>query len=245
MPTFIDESGDTGWKPGSLPYFRLGAVWLPTKEVVEACRKSIRAARKKLGLPENFEFKSTSTKGHPERRHEFFEAALGHEFRFAVCGYDKHRMSVGCLETVGFHWGCSVVLATHLRATYQQAEAAAAAACGKPVALEELVIVDDNQDKNFLAEIKAAFRVMPSRTRPGRKLVGKVKFRDSGPDEMLQLVDMVIGAVGAHLDGDSTWYDLISGRSLGVICLAAGKPDGPGDPSTTRPVVFVEHKARG
>jgi hypothetical protein len=47
--------------------------------------------------------------------------------------------------------------------------------------------------------------------------VGKVKFRDSEPDEMIQIVDMVLGAVGADLDGDSTWFRLIRGRSAGVI----------------------------
>jgi hypothetical protein len=43
-----------------------------------------------------------------------------------------------------------------------------------------------------------------------------VKFRGSGPDELIQLADMVCGAVADHLDGDLTYFDLISARSLGI-----------------------------
>ena len=51
----------------------------------------------------------------------------------------------------------------------------------------------------------------------------KPEFRDSEKDETLQLADMVMGAVGAHLDGDDTWYDLIrqAGRDLGVVKLSS------------------------
>jgi hypothetical protein len=36
---------------------------------------------------------------------------------------------------------------------------------------------------------------------------------------MIQLADMVCGGVGAHLDGDSTWYNMIKSRDLGIICI--------------------------
>jgi Protein of unknown function (DUF3800) len=219
MPTFIDESGDTGWKPGSLPYFRLAAVWLPTHQAVEACRQSIHAVREKLGLKKNAEFRFARTASHPERRRAFFNAALEHEFRFVVCAYDKTRLVSGSVESSEFHWGCAVTLAAYLRPTYLAAEKAKELTSGRQALLDELVVVDDNQDKEFLTTIKKMFRGLASGWRSGGKLVGKVKFRGSQPDEMLQLVDMVVGAAGAHLDGDSTWYNLIGERSLGVVYL--------------------------
>ncbi len=221
MPTFIDESGDTGWKPGSRPYFRMAAVWFPTPDAVEACRKSIQATRARLGLKSGYEFKFAQTLGHPERRKEFFQAALQHEFRFVVCAYDKHRIDPpGSVEAPDFHRGCAVTLASYLRDCYVAAEALKGfKRGGKPNLLDELVVVDDNQDKDFLAAIKEAFRGLASGRRPGAKLVGKLKFRGSRPDEMLQLVDMVLGAAGAQIGGDSRWYDQISDRSLGLICL--------------------------
>lgn len=219
MPTFIDESGDTGWKPGSLPFFRLGAVWLPTFAAAEACRASIQAVRLQLGMKTGEEFKYARTGRQPERRHDFFQAALRHGFRFVICAYNKHRLPAFSVEKSEFHWGCAVTLASYLRETYRRAEQLKGVEAGKPALLDELVVVDDNQDKDFLKTIKTAFRALMSGWRPRGKLVGKVKFRDSRPDEMLQLADMVIGAVGEYLDGDSTWYDLISARSLGVVRL--------------------------
>ncbi|MGH7171961.1 MAG: DUF3800 domain-containing protein [Gemmataceae bacterium] len=217
MPTFIDESGDTGWKPGSLPFFRLGAVWLPTFAEAEACRASIQAVRVKLGMKADQEFKFARTARRPDLRREFFQAALRHEFRFVVCAYDKKRLPAFSVEASEFHWGCAVTLASYLRETYRQAETLKGIESGKPTLLDELIVVDDNQDRDFLATIKTAFRALASGWRPGGKLVGKVKFRGSRPDEMLQMVDMVVGAAGEHLDGDSTWHDLISARSLGII----------------------------
>jgi Protein of unknown function (DUF3800) len=219
MPTFIDESGDTGWKPGSLRFFRLAAVWLPTFAEAEACRASIQAVRVKLSMKAGQEFKFARTARRPELRNEFFQTALRHEFRFVACAYDKYRLPAFSVEASEFHWGCAVTLASYLRETYRRAEQLKCIEVGKPTLLDELVVVDDNQDNNFLATIKTAFRAMASGWRPSGKLVGKVKFRGSQPDEMLQLADMVIGAVGEHLDGDSTWYNLISARSLGIIDL--------------------------
>ena len=46
--------------------------------------------------------------------------------------------------------------------------------------------------------------------------MGKVKFRGSHPEELMQLVDMVCGAAGANLDGEHTWYRIIAERDLGV-----------------------------
>ncbi len=47
MPTFIDESGETGRV--SL-HFRLAAVWLPTHADVEAYRLAIQEFQRREGL---------------------------------------------------------------------------------------------------------------------------------------------------------------------------------------------------
>jgi hypothetical protein len=217
MPTFIDESGDTGWLPGALPYFRLAGVWLPTFDAIEIFRESIRHVRQILNVGAGFEFKFSRTNA--AQRSAFFSAIIEHEFRFAACGYDKRELVQGSLDTQGFHWGCAVALATDLKATYVKAEAEKSQSLRKPAALNELVVVDDNQDRKFLAEIKRTFRGLASAVCPGGKLVGKVKFRDSGPDEMLQLVDMILGATGAKFDGNDAWFDLISSKCVGLTCF--------------------------
>src|SRR5258707_8006276 len=79
MPTFIDESGETGRVS---PYFRLAAVWLPTQAAVEAYRAEIRQFQEEVGL-KGYEYKWSKSLSQ-ERRIAYFQAALGHPFQFAV-----------------------------------------------------------------------------------------------------------------------------------------------------------------
>jgi hypothetical protein len=77
--------------------------------------------------------------------------------------------------------------------------------------LNEPVIVDDNQDRSFLAAIKAKFRELGSASQPRCHLVGADRFGGSRPDELLQLADMVCGA---RLDANRIWHGLIASREL-------------------------------
>ena len=79
--------------------------------------------------------------------------------------------------------------------------------------------MDDNGDKKFLDVVKKQFRELKSGRRPNAPLVGKIRFGGSAPDELLQLADMVCGAVGAYVDGDSVWYDVIAERDLGITAI--------------------------
>lgn len=215
MPTFIDESGDTGPAGhGGTPYFRLAAVWVPTLDQAETFREAIRQLRRVRGLPSNYEFKFSTTHAHPERRREFLSIALGREFRFTVCSIDKTADHWNSVSGSELQWASATTLAVQLRPMYHSAEAA----FGTP--LREPIIVDDNSDRAFLKTVKRAFRGLRSRQDPGSSLVGPVTFRDSGPEEMLQLADMICGAVGSHLQrDDSTWYKLVAERDLRTFCL--------------------------
>jgi hypothetical protein len=215
MPTFIDESGDTGHHADSASYFRLAAVWLPTQDAAEALRAAIQQLRRDLGLPPEYEFKFARSGTHPERRRGFFNVVLAHEFRFAVAAVNKVEGDWRAAGHRQIHWACAVSLAATLRGVYH-AEEEARAAAGRNRPLGELVVVDDNQDREFLAVIREKFGELTSARHPRVPLVGKVKFRGSRPDELLQLADMVCGAVGTYLDGDETWYRLIASRDLGI-----------------------------
>jgi hypothetical protein len=211
MPTFIDESGETGQVS---PYFRLAAVWLPTQAAVEAYRTGIQEFQQAAGL-EGYEFKSSKSLS-LERRIAYFQAAVTHPFWFAVASVDKQHPEWRAAGRSVIHWACAVSLAVSLRGVYLQEEARRAAEAGRAHPLNELVVLDDNQDRKFLAVIKQKFRELRSGLREGAPLVGKVKFRGSGPEELIQLADMVCGAVGDYLDGDGTCYKIISSRDLGI-----------------------------
>jgi hypothetical protein len=50
--------------------------------------------------------------------------------------------------------------------------------------------------------------------------VKKVRFQRSGPDEMLQLADMVVGVAGDFLNGKSKeLYDIIKPRCLSIVTI--------------------------
>jgi hypothetical protein len=211
MPTFIDESGETGLVS---PYFRLAAVWLPTQEAAEAYRECVRRFQRECGL-EGYEYKFSKTTQW-DRREAYYRTAMQHPFRFAVAAVNKQHPVWRAAGGPVIHRACVASLAAAFCPVYLGEEDRRAAAGGGRQPLNELVVVDDNKDRDFLGLIKAKFREMRSGVKPGGALVGKVKFRGSGPDELLQLADMVCGAVGKHLDGDSTWYNSISDRDLGI-----------------------------
>jgi len=201
MPTFIDESGDTGPNPDPANcHFRLAAVWVPSHEAAESFREGIRQLRLTLRLKADYEFKFSRTNSQHERRRHFFEEAMKHEFQFVASSIDKRHSEWKSASSAAFHWASAVSIAVWLKDVY-----------GAAKVTKELVVVDDNGDKKFLDTIKRKFREL------GDGLVGKVKFRGSGPDELMQRADMVCGGVGAHLDGDSTWYEMIASRDRGII----------------------------
>jgi hypothetical protein len=83
----------------------------------------------------------------------------------------------------------------------------------------EPILVDDNKDPAMLGAIEESFRALRSGQDPATILTNKPKFRDSKNDETIQLADRVMGAIGAHFDEDSTWFNEIreEGRNLGVV----------------------------
>jgi hypothetical protein len=211
MPKFIDESGETGQVS---PYFRLAAVWLPTQEAVEAYRSEIQKFQRDAGL-EGYEYKWSKSLS-LERRIAYLQATMGHPFRFAVASVDKQHADWRAAGPSVIHWACAVSLAAILRSVYLEEEARRVAAKGGDRPLNELVVVDNNRDSKFLNVIKQKFRELHSGVRMGASLVGKVKFRGSGAEELIQLADMVCGAVGDYLGGDETCYKIISSRDLGI-----------------------------
>lgn len=224
MPTFIDESGDTGLiKSGGKPYFRLAAVWVPDEDGAVLFRESIRSLRRDLGLKPAYEFKFCTTHQVPVRRKAFFDVALAQEFRFAVSSIDKtHPDWIGSSGREQ-HQACATELAALMRPVYCQAEQRAG------TKLKERIVVDDNHDRQFLQAVQVQFRGLRSPASPTDSMIGKVSFRKSAPEELLQLVDMVCGAVGEFLDeSDPTWYGPIACRDVGRIWLPS-TPKGHSD----------------
>lgn len=217
MPTFIDESGDTGHSQTSMAYFRLAALWVPSLEETAALRESIRqlpSNRPDLHLEAGLEYKFARTASRPDIREAFFQVSLLHEFVFAFCSIDKAKVYWQTAPSREQHWATATDLSVSLRHTYHAAEA-----LHPERPLRDPILVDDNMDQSFLEAIRYAFHGLRSNLRPGLAMVRKPRFRDSKSDEVIQLVDMVCGAAGSAIDGDTRWYDLIRSRCIGMTTL--------------------------
>ena len=88
---------------------------------------------------------------------------------------------------------------------------------------KETVTVDDNKDRSYLAIVSGAFRPLGRSGDPAVILVGKVKFDDGRSEVLLQLADMLCGAIADSLGGNNTWLDRVKSRQLPTTrCLPSG-----------------------
>ena len=209
MPTFIDESGNTGRiKDGGSTHLHLAAVWVPTLNDAELFREKIRRLRRDLGVRDDFEFKFARTHQHPEWRRAFFAEAIAQEFRCAVSSIDKGLDGWNAADGPQLHRACAAELAALMGPIYHRAEERV------QTSLREPIVVDDNDDRNSLTTIRQQFRGLNPQ-RPGKPLIGYISFRESAPEPMLQLADMVCGATAnARVGQDPTWYGLIAERDV-------------------------------
>ncbi len=192
----------------------MAAVWIPDEAEANQVRAGIRNLRQNLNLRSNYEFKFCQTYHMLEWRKAFFDVVLGHGFYFAVSNIDKTHPDWLGASRKDQHWACATELAALMRPLYCRSERHAGDR------LKERIVVDDNRDREFLRIIQDQFRGLRSVTNSTDSMIGKVSFRKSAPDEMLQVVDMICGAVGGFLDQlDTTWYEPIAGRDMANIWL--------------------------
>jgi Protein of unknown function (DUF3800) len=210
MPTYIDESGDTGTKDGATPYFRLGAVIFESVAHAEQYTDCLSSLRESLRLPSSFEFRFAST-GHPTRT-KFFQAIAAMSFSFVVSSLQKSVLVPGDRNKQAVREKTIRGLIKHLETQYLLLEDRLGSLRG----LKELVIVDQCDDPTFMRLLKDHFKPLTATRSCGRKLVRDIRSGKSHSEPCLQLVDMICGAIGKHLDGRSDYYDLLQCKN-GVI----------------------------
>lgn len=202
MLGFIDESGDCGMSSGSSPSFTLVAVFFEKSSCAEACDKAIGQLRTSKGLSERFEFHFAAISD--RQRRFFFEAAASFNFLYVASTIDKGRLSSDV------DWGDKARF-------YQEA-------CGRLVRpLGELIrvahgcakgpspgriVVDNNDDPVYVLAMQEQFKRL--KTSDGKPLVKKVRSQRSHTSNLLQLADMVCGAVvHEHRDGMGEYRKMI------------------------------------
>ena len=195
MLVFIDESGDTGLKieKGSSRYFVVALISFEENDEALACDQRIELLKHELKLPKGFEFRFSKLR--KEQRIKFFEAVLPYSFFYfaVVINKDPDRLyGDGFKIKESFYkYTCSLVFEN-----------------AKPYLKDAIIIIDGSGSREFKRQFKTYLR-----KKIGTSIVKKVKIQSSHNNNLIQLADMVAGAIHRNFTnkGDKDIYRKIIG----------------------------------
>lgn len=202
MLVFIDDSGDTGFKveKGSSQVFVIALVIFDTTSDAEETALRIKRLRKELGHSENFEFKFN--KCSKEERRKFLSAVADARFRVRAIVMDKSRIYGKELRSSNesfYNYTVKMVLRHHW-GTITDAK----------------LRLDGHGSRRFRRALSTYLRRELNPALGGKKIIDDLKFVDSKRDVLIQLADMIAGAIRRSYDAckeDRNLYkDIIQGR---------------------------------
>lgn len=201
MLVFVDESGDAGMKlgQGSSPYFVVTAVMFDDHDAAQACDDAIGALREELGWPLRREFHFSHQNEVTRKR--FLALAAKHDFFYMSFGLNKSQVN-----GEGFSVKESLTK-FESRLTFENA---------KPHLEDAIVVFDGSGAKEFRQQFASYLkrRINPT---GGIRHIKKVKIQDSQTNNLIQLADMVCGAVARSIThGDDQYRKVIRMRELRV-----------------------------
>lgn len=201
MLVFVDESGDSGRKfgKGSSTYLLVTAVLFADLDEASECDRAIGDLRQACGIPANAEFHFNKTSNLVRQR--FLEGVARYKFSFLSFGLNKPLIAEPDLQSKE-----SLVR----RASQSMFEDA------KPHLRGATVVIDGSSSKEFRSQLSAYLkqRINPAE---GDQHIKRVKIQDSKKNNLIQLADMVCGAVYRSVDrGEHEFRKLIKPRELQV-----------------------------
>lgn len=173
MLVLIDESGDPGFKltKGSSSHFVAAMVIFRDFEEAEKCSMSISGLRTDLGFKTEFKFNSSRT----DTKDKFFVAVKPYRFEIFALVVDKKKIFSENLKRNDdkfYNYFVKQLLASG--AELKNAR----------------VKIDGSGDREFKNQLQ---KYLKSQLADG--MVESVKFADSQKDNLVQLADMVAGAI--------------------------------------------------
>jgi len=177
MLVFIDESGDPGLKfaAGSTDYFIVVVVAFEDHEEAQDADDRIKSLRQELGLPEDFEFHFS--KLNHKRREVFLRTLATYSFFYLGIVINKRKLTgPGLFRDSFYKYACSLVFEN-----------------AKPYLDNAVVVVDGSGTRKFRKQLQVYLKKRVN-DKDARR-IKKVKVQNSATNDLLQLADMICGAV--------------------------------------------------
>ena len=179
MLVFVDESGDAGMKvsEGASTFFVVTAVLFEDHDDANQCDDRINLLRMELGLSQHFEFHFN--KCSRSIRRAFMQGVAPFEFFYLAVVVNKTKLHSPAFEVK------ESLIKYSTRLVFENA---------KPYLRDAIVVIDASGSKDFRNQMS---RYLKKRVKDdgGSSIIKKVKTSRSAGNNLLQLADMVSGAI--------------------------------------------------
>lgn len=180
MLVFLDESGDPGFKfgAGSSTFFVVTLILIKDNQVATNLDQTIDRLRTKLRTPSGFEFHFAKTC--PEWRESFMKEINGFEFRYHSIVINKPALyGEGFNNKESFYkFACKIVLQNASREL-----------------TDATVVLDGCGSREFQRQLGSYLRRNINDSDAPKVAIKSLKIQESHRNNLLQLADMVCGAV--------------------------------------------------
>ncbi|HVI21765.1 MAG TPA: DUF3800 domain-containing protein [Bacillus sp. (in: firmicutes)] len=192
---FIDDSGDPGLGSESSPVFVIALVIFDDTLVAEETALAIKKLRRKLHFPDDVEFKFHKSRLPIKRR--FLETVVHYPFRIRaiVVEKDKIRPKFNGTDKETFFNHIVLTVLQQTKGTVRHAK----------------LRFDKRGERRIRNELRAYLsQALDNKV---KNIFTDLKFVDSKRDNLVQLADMVAGAIAAYYKGHNTGlFSLIKKR---------------------------------
>ncbi len=183
MLVFIDESGDTGLAidRGATKYFAMFMVAFEDHDDAIACDQRINLLKRELDLSQTFEFHFH--RNSDRVRNSFLRAVLPYQFFYYGIVIDKKKLTKDWFN---------------IREPFYQYAAGLLFENAKE-RLDQAIVVVDRSGRQLFKYQLASYLKEKMNQQNGHHFIKKLKMQDSKSNNLLQLTDMVAGAVHRSL----------------------------------------------
>ena len=197
MLVLIDESGDCGLKfgKGSSDYFTCVAVVFSDAFSMNACDRTIDGLKMEMKKRSYFEFHFSSSSDRTRRA--FLQTVSHEDFTYAGFVVDKRKLYSRKFRNPKEFYEFSVgIVCEHV----------------KPLLNNAKIIIDRNGDRAFRQQLERRLKAQMT-DKDGTCRIKKVVMETSHSNNLLQLADMVCGAVmRSYTASDPGFRDLVRRR---------------------------------